>query len=102
MAQQTSYLYLVSDHKLLIKSRITIAVAYLGLPALSGKVVANGAMHTESVPQSLVLEHTDAICVSLCLAVLSVSTSQFHKNLNVFCLCLKPPTDTKNKFMLKQ
>jgi hypothetical protein len=43
------YLYSVSVHTLLSKSKVTVATASLILPASSGKVVANGDMYTTSL-----------------------------------------------------
>lgn len=79
VAQQISYLYSVSVHTPLSKSRMTVATAYLDLLASSGKVVTNGGFFTISlsnhIAQSPALEHTDMTYVSLFCAVVSVSCS---------------------------
>jgi hypothetical protein len=49
VARQMSYLYSVSIHALLSKSRVNVATASLILPASSSKVVANGGTYTTSL-----------------------------------------------------
>jgi hypothetical protein len=49
VAQQI-YLYLISVHILLSKSRVTVATESLVLPASSGKVVASGGNY--SIPDA--------------------------------------------------
>jgi hypothetical protein len=47
-----AYLYSISIHTLLSKSKITVAIASLILPASSGKVGNNGGMCTSSLMNS--------------------------------------------------
>jgi hypothetical protein len=49
VTRQISYLYSVSVHTLLSKSRVTVATVSLNLPASSSKVVANGGTYTDSI-----------------------------------------------------
>jgi hypothetical protein len=49
LARQISYLYSISVHALLRKSRVTVATASLVLPASPGKVVVNGGTYIVSL-----------------------------------------------------
>jgi hypothetical protein len=52
VTHQISYLYSVSVHKLLRKSRINVATVSLTHPVSSGKVMANGGKYTQSLMHS--------------------------------------------------